>query len=174
MTRDEVLARLVAERAVFDATVAKIPRDALAVAPVGSAHSPKDILVHVTAYDELVIERLRAARRGEITAFDRDRVGWEAFNERVWLQASMADAGTALRRAREVFGDLLAEVHCLADGELNGTVGITEHIDSAWLDGRALWELIAIDCFDHYPMHLEALQAAASRERGAGPPPATP
>ncbi|HEX9093803.1 MAG TPA: ClbS/DfsB family four-helix bundle protein [Coriobacteriia bacterium] len=163
MTRDEVLRRLREERAIFDSKVAAVPREALEVPAAGSGRSPKDVVVHVTAYERLIVERLRAARRGESTAFDRDRDSWESFNDRIWSEAAGLDAATALADSVEVFAALLDEIGSLSDEELSGAAGVAAAIDPAWLDGRPMWELVGIDAFDHYPMHYPGLEAAARR-----------
>ena len=161
MTHDEAIARLVADRAVFDAKVGAIPPERLSDVPSGHDHSPRDIVFHITAYEELIVERLRSAREGETTAFDRDRDGWEVFNNRIWVEAAEADPADVLERSRVVFGDLLQEVRKLSDAELVEVTGITEYIDPAWLDGQTLAELIALDGFDHYRMHCATLETAA-------------
>jgi hypothetical protein len=161
MTRDEVLDRLRSTRAAFDERVAAIPARAFTAPVPGGTRSPAEIVRHLTAYDDLVVERLRAARGGETTAFDRDRTGWEAFNERIWAEAVGAGADDVIARSGEVSAALLDEVAALTDAELNEAVGITAVIDPAWLDGHPLWELIGVDVFDHYPMHFAALEAAA-------------
>ena len=160
MTRDEVLARLTTERAEFDRRIESLGPDASNRVPAGHVHSPREILFHVTAYEELIVERLRAARAGGTTAFDRDRIGWEAFNERVWREAGDVDEDVAKAQAGDVFAALIAEISQLTDGDLNGTTDLTHALDPEWLQGRALWELIAIDGFDHYPMHYPALDDA--------------
>ena len=65
-----------------------------------------------------------------------------------------------LSRAKDVFASLVQEVSRLTDEELNASVASTAALDPAWLEGRAPWELIAIDAYDHYPLHYEALDAA--------------
>jgi len=162
MTRDEILRRLRAERATFDGLVAHVPRNRLEVPPPGQAHSPKEIVAHVTAYEELIVERLRAARTQQTTEFDRDREGWERFNERTWQEVKPLDAEQVLERASAVFDDLVYEIGLLGDDELNQVVGVTVYIDQAWLNGRTLADLIGIDGFEHYPMHQAALEAAAA------------
>jgi len=162
MTTAELTKRLIESRKAFDTKVAAIPRKRFEDAPLGRAHSPKQIVAHVTAYEELIVLRLKAAREGATTEFDRDRVGWEAFNRRVWGEARQAAWAEVLERSREVFAELLEQVAQLTDAELNGVTGIVEHIDSAWLEGRSLAELIAIDAYDHYPMHISELDEAAS------------
>jgi hypothetical protein len=167
MTHDEVLRKLRDARAEFDARLDAIPRGALDAPAPGGGHSPKDIVAHVTAYDDLIVQRLRAARRGEITEFDRDRSGWQAFNERTWAEVAALDADRVLARAAEVFAALLGEVGQLSDAELASRVKGTAALDPAWLEGEPPWKLIGVDAFDHYPMHHAALEAAA------GSPPAS-
>ena len=169
MDREEVLERLRTTRAEFDMRLSAIPPDALEVAPVGYEHAPKHVVAHVNAYERLVVERLQAARVGEQTAFDRDRDGWQRFNARVWGEALELDLATVLAESSRVFAELLDEVSRLTDDELNGVAGVTAAIDQAWLDGHALWELIGVDCFEHYPMHFPVLEAAAGgHEAGPG------
>ncbi|MBA4370968.1 MAG: hypothetical protein C0418_05245 [Coriobacteriaceae bacterium] len=162
MTRDEVMARLLAARGEFDAKVAAVPPERLDVAPPGHTHSPKEIAAHVDAYEELITERLRAARAGETTAFDRDRVGWKEFNERVWGEARGTEAAVVLERSARVFAEMLAEIGQLTDAELNEVTGVTAVIDPAWLGKHTLGEIVGIDTFEHYPMHFEALDAACA------------
>lgn len=160
VTRDEVLAQLLATRAEFDAKVAAIPHDRLDTVPPGREHSPKEIVAHVSAYEELVTDRLRAARTGETTSFDRDRIGWKQFNERVWRQAHDEDDEVVLKRSSRVFAEMLAQVGQLTDAELNEGAGIAAVIDPAWLGEHTLAEMLGMDTFEHYPMHSEALDAA--------------
>ena len=161
MTRDEVVERLKASRETFDSKVEAVPYEALCVPAPGSAHSVKDIVAHVAAYDELIVARLRASRDGETTAFDRDREGWEAFNRRTWGEAAEVPLDDVLHRAIDVFASMVHEVGRLSDDELNACAGSTASLDPAWLEGHAPWELIATDTYDHYPMHHGALESAA-------------
>jgi hypothetical protein len=165
MKRDEVLARLKSARAVFDEKVAAVPREALDLPIPGSAHSVKQIVAHVSAYDDLIVQRLVSARHGSTTALDRDREGWEAFNERIWREAAGAKADAVLRRAADVFAAVVHEIGQLSDEELSAPVGATAALDPAWLEGEPPWQLIKTDAFGHYPMHYDALDAAARAVR---------
>lgn len=166
MTREEVLDRLRSARTGFDARVAAISSAAFVRPVPGGTHTPKQIVWHVAAYDRLMVDRIRAARDGETTALDRDRLGWETFNERTWAEGNSLGPETVRAAAADVFEELLAQVEYLTDQELAGPVGLSASLDAAWLDGRAPWELIAIDGFDHYPMHFGALSAAAQPREG--------
>lgn len=170
MRRDEVLAKLSETRAEFDRLVGAIPAERLTETVPGGAHSPKDIVFHVAAYDDLVVRRLRSGRDGGTTAFDRDRDSWEAFNERIWGEAEGVDASAAMARAAKIYLDLFEEVARLSNDELTTTTGITAHIDQGWLQGRTLAETIGVDCFEHYPMHYAALAAAAEAPAGEPTP----
>ena len=165
MTRDEVLRELREKRAEFDRLLEQIPGARLAEKCPGGEHSPRDIVCHVAAYDDLMVKRLRCAADGKSTAFDRDQTGWEVFNERVWAEAVALDTETVLVRAAETFLDLLDEVNLLSDEDLESTeplTGLAQHIDPGWLKGHALCELIGTDGFEHYPMHYAQLAAAAA------------
>lgn len=162
MTRDEVLARLRQARKGFDARVAAIPRDRLDAAPAGRVHTPKQIVAHVNAYEELITQRLRLARASTTTVFDRDRTGWEAFNTRIWEEAAAREADEVVAGSSRVFDELVREVAKLADEDLNEETPLSRSIDPAWLGGRTLAELIGTDAFEHYPMHFAELEAAAS------------
>ncbi len=161
MTRDELLDRLGTERAKFDAKVAAVPGDRIADPTPGGDHSVKDIVAHVSAYEELIVERLKAARRDETTSFDRDRVGWKEFNERVWGEVVALDPDSVFSHAAEVFSELLGQLRDITDAELNETVGVTAWVDPSWLGERTLGRSIEIDSLEHYPMHYPALDAAA-------------
>jgi hypothetical protein len=163
MTRDEVLTRLKARRAEFDARVHAIPGDSLDEPVPGGTHSPKQIVAHVSAYERLIVDRIRAARLGEKTDFDRDRVGWEAFNERIWSESKPLSPDAVLAQSSRDFLALLEEIAALANAELSELRGVAAAIDPAWLQGRTLWEVIGVDGFEHYPAHFAQLEAAAAR-----------
>jgi len=78
------------------------------------------------------------------------------------------DTGTVKAQSREIFADLLSEVETLTDADLNDLTSLSSALDPAWLDGRPLWELIAIDAFEHYPMHYDALDGARAQSEGTG------
>lgn len=164
MTTSEMLMRLREARDVFDARLADVPESRFDVAPEGFSHSPKEIVAHVSAYDGLIVERLREAREGRTTAFDRDREGWEAFNTRVWSEAAAMEPMDVRAQATFAFADLVTEVAGLTDAELNEDSGATQHVDPAWLDDKTLAKMIAIDSYEHYPMHVDLLRAAGSVE----------
>jgi hypothetical protein len=162
MTRDEVLTRLKVRRAEFDARVQAIPSGSLDEPIPGLSHSPKQIIAHVSAYEHLVVERIRAARLGETTEFDRDRVGWEAFNERIWAESAPLSIDVVLSRSAREFLALLEEIGVMANIELTDQRGVAAGVDPEWLQGRSLAEVIGVDCFDHYPAHFAQLEAAAA------------
>jgi hypothetical protein len=162
MTRDEVLAELKARRAEFDVRVDAIPQEALDSPAFGASHSPKQIVAHVSAYEQLIVERLRAARLGEMTEFDPDRAGREAFNQRIWVESSDMELGVALSNSSRGFLSLLEEIASLPDVEMANLGSVSAAVDPAWLEGRPMWEAIASDSFEHYPMHFAQLEAAAS------------
>lgn len=161
MTRDEVLEQLTKRRAEFDALVEAVPPDAIDRPIPGGSHSPKQIVAHVSAYEHLIVERLRAAEIGQSTNFDRDQHGFEAFNEQVWTASASADPSVVLAQSARDFLVMLEEIALLPDAEFGALSKVAEAIDPGWLQGRPLWEAIGEDTFEHYPMHFAQLEAAA-------------
>ena len=162
MTRDEVLEQLTRERAEFDALVNVIPNDAMDRPVPGGEHTPKQIVAHVSAYEQLIVERLRAARLGQSTDFDRDGIGWVAFNERIWAESEPLDPSVVLARSARDFLAMVEEISALENEEFGALSKVAEALDPGWLEGRALWEAICVDTFEHYPMHFAQLEAAAT------------
>ena len=78
----------------------------------------------------------------------------------IWAEAADMDEVDVRAQAVFTFSDLLSEVSSLTDEELNGFVGVSKNIDPAWLEDRTLAQAIAIDSFEHYPMHYDAFNAA--------------
>lgn len=161
MTRDKVLERLKSTRAEFDAFVGAIPDSALDRPVPGGSHSPKQIVAHVNAYERLIVERLRAARFEEATDFDRDRVGWEAFNDRIWAESADMPVDAVLARSARDFLALIEEVGMLDEADVAAKSVLAARVDPAWLQDRTLGEVIGVDGFEHYPMHFAQLELAA-------------
>jgi hypothetical protein len=168
VTRDEVLEQLKKRRAEFDALVDAIPPEALDRPVPGGTHSPKDIVAHVSSYEQLILDRLRAARLGESTDFDRDRLGWRVFNDRIWAEAADQDAEVVLANSAWVFLAMMEELAGLADSEFGALSKVSEALDEGWLEGRTLWEAVGVDTFEHYPMHFAQLEAAATNSQPPG------
>lgn len=159
MTRDEVLEQLTKQRETFDALVDTIPADSLDVPVPGYQHTPKQIVAHVAAYEWLIVERVRAARLGQTTDLERDRRGYEHFNEVVWEESAPRDADEVLATSARTFLALVEELAGLPDEEFGALSKVAEAIDPGWLRGRNLWEALAEDTFEHYPMHVAQLEA---------------
>ncbi len=160
MTQDDLLFRLVASRAVFDAKVGFVPAEAFDSPAPGSKHSTRDIVSHVAAYERLIAERLIAARHGSETALEAD-MDREDFDETTWREAAGQDRDMVLSSATSAFATLLHEVGSLSEEELNAPRGTTASLDRAWLRGRPPWEAILADSEEHYRAHHGALDAAA-------------
>lgn len=163
MTKSEVMELLRSRRALFDAKVAAVPRDALDEPIPRSTKTVKEIVAHVSNYEQLIVDRLISAGHGAGTALRHDQLGFGRGNDLDWPDVTTRAPEQVLRRAADVFDALMQTVGDLSDDELNEAIGATAALDKEWLQGRAPWEMIAIDAYDHYPMHFPALDAAIER-----------
>ncbi|MDO8987432.1 MAG: ClbS/DfsB family four-helix bundle protein [Coriobacteriia bacterium] len=163
MSRDEVMERLQFTRIRFDRRIAAIPIEKMDALVPARAHTPKQVVAHINAYEALIVERLQAARTGNTTALFRDRVGWQEFNEQVWADSVDTSVHEVLEQSQRVFKALIHEIMMLTDGDMCDDTGIMAHIDPAWLQGRTLAQVIGVDAFEHYPMHYDELELAAAQ-----------
>jgi len=59
----------------------------------------------------------------------------------------------------------LVEVALDSGARASYRIDTAAEIDPAWLEGNAPWQAIGVDAFEHYPMHYDALDAAARVSR---------
>lgn len=169
MTRDQMLIELAVARATFDNKVGTLPRASLVREVPGYGRSIAQLVAHVSAYDSMVVQRLASAERAGMTNLGFDHGNREHHEQSTWVFADRWDFDRLLERAKGEFGSLSDLVRNLSDEELNGRIGAGGALDPAWLRGRAPWQAIAADTFEHYREHLDMLDVAWERcSEGAG------
>jgi len=163
VTRDQMLVELAVSRATFDNKVASLPRDSLREELPGYGRSVAQLVAHVSAFDRLVVQRLASADRAAMTSLAIDHGDYERHEQATWTFADTWRTDRVLERAKADFESLTLNVRNLSDDELNGRIGSGGVLDPAWLRGRAPWQAIAADTFEHYREHLDMLDEAWRR-----------
>jgi uncharacterized protein (TIGR03083 family) len=140
-TKAQVLERIRAERSAFDALLAGVSDERLARPGVSGGWSIKDILAHVVWWELRTLEKLNR----EVTPLEQPGEDHEAAIQRVnqavyeehWDQPSAA--------IRAAFPASLMRL-------VEGLEGYTESFVLAHEQD------IAMDSYDHYPEHVEAIR----------------
>lgn len=160
MTKAVLLERMRAGRAEWEALLAAVPHDRMIEPGVEGAWSVKDILAHVTVYEQWTADQLEAAARGETEMAVRPDIppGADSFdtNERnaAYYTAYRArPLAEVAAWSREEYPRLLAAVEALPEGMLI-TPGRVPLIGDS-----ALWVLVAGNSYDHYAVHAAAIRA---------------
>ena len=159
MTKFLLLERLRAGRAEWEALLTEVPAGRMDEPGVEGAWSIKDILAHVTVYEQWTADQLEAVRRGETEMVVRPDTppGANTFDtdERNAAYSAAYRARPLAEIAawsREEYPRLLAAVEALPE-ETFITPGRV-----AWM-GAELWLLVAGNTYDHYAEHAAAIRA---------------
>ncbi len=118
--------------------------------------SVKDVIAHLTFWQQWVIDRLAEGAPGRPAA----PLDVDALNAAIYARSrdrSLADVLAGWRRSHR---DLLAQVEALSQSEL------TDPARYVWTGGRPVWEEIAEESYGHARDHMAALRAWVKQEQG--------
>lgn len=140
-TKAQVLERIRAERSAFDALLAGVSDERLAQPSVSGGWSIKDILAHVVWWELRMLEKLHR----QVTPFEQPGEDHVAAVQRVnqaVYEEHRDQPSTAIKAA---FSASLMRL-------MEGLQGYTESYVLAHEED------IAMDSYDHYPEHVEAIR----------------
>ncbi|MDI6900707.1 MAG: DinB family protein [Anaerosomatales bacterium] len=163
MTRDELLEALERHRSEWEALLSRISEADLERPLPGHAHSVKDVIGHVTAYERWVVQRLREAMAGSTTDLPIDRVGYHRYNATIWREVAPRDWVGVLADSHRAYDELVRTIRALDDADLVGETDLVRALDPRWLEGVSLGEAIAADSYRHYAQHRHLLEEAAAQ-----------
>ncbi|MDP9316531.1 MAG: ClbS/DfsB family four-helix bundle protein [Chloroflexota bacterium] len=150
MDKATLLAKLRTNRALFERLLAHVSPQYL-MQPYGDdERSVKDILAHLTAWEQRIIQRLDTAHQGDAAPLQTmTRADMDQFNAHVLAanrDRSWQEVVTAFHHS---FQQLLDRVQAFTDAEL------TEPQHFAWLEGSPLWRyLLSGPAYFHYQAHM--------------------
>ncbi|HWG54824.1 MAG TPA: DinB family protein [Gemmatimonadaceae bacterium] len=150
MTRDQVLQRLAAAWQDFEASYAGLTPAQLRTPGVTGQWSVRDIIAHVTWWEEEALKHLPRIRRGERTPrYSVLYGGIDAFNAMMTEQRRGLSLAEVRRQHDEVHAKL---VRCVrrSPNELFAREGPFRH-------------RLRADTYGHYPIHARAIRAWRER-----------
>jgi hypothetical protein len=155
MTREQALARLDAAWKDFEASYAGLSPEQLLVPGVQGAWSVRDVIAHVTWWEEEALKHLPLIREGgRPPRYSVTYGGIDAFNALMTEQRRGLALGDVLRQHGEVHAQLVAYVRGAPD-ELFATE-------------TRFRRRLKLDATGHYPLHAKAIRAW--RAKTLGPP----
>lgn len=160
ITTSELLDKLDAARARWDALIAAVPEQRMEETGAAGAWSVKDVLAHVAVYERWTADQLAAMLRGETTMYiapdvppganTNDTDARNAAYYEAWRHRSLAEVRD---EAQASFALLRSTIEHTPEDLLNAT-GRFE-----WLGPWPVWQMIPGNSYEHYDDHLPSLRA---------------
>ncbi len=147
MDKAEFLDTLRRERAAWDALLAQVPADRMTQAGAVGHWSIKDLIAHVTWYENEMVDVLK-------TRTFKGSPWWELDNtERnahIFEQVRDLPLDKVLADAKTTYEQLVTELEKLPEESLHDPT----HFSDMPLEWKP-WEVIASNCYEHYPQHTD-------------------
>ena len=154
MTGERLAGLLRTERGRWTDLLAEIGPERMELAGVEGAWSVKQIVAHLTWYEQAIVEGAeQALRTGTFTRRRPEGVGLDAMNARIAQEAHSRPAADVLAEADAVFGHLLELIAAVPQELLNDPklLGLPEDM--------VPWMGVANNSYAHYREHEPALRA---------------
>jgi uncharacterized protein (TIGR03083 family) len=162
MTKAELLGLIETEHARLEAILAPLSEAQMTEGSLASGWSVKDMLAHLTWWEQRMLQVVQAAARGErLPRLSREGEDEEATINRVNAETYQANHLRPLHEVRADFQrsyrQVVELVHSLSDDDLAPVSSIAQTL------GGPLQPLIAANTYDHYREHSEMIRSQAGK-----------
>ncbi len=152
MTKTRLLEFMRTERAGWEALLAEVGEERMVEAGVDGDWSVKDILAHVTYWEQDTVRILKAVARGETPQFsDVDEV--DALNAQAVARYQQRPPSAVIADSQRVHQELIQQVEALSEEDL------TDPNRFEWMPDWTLWQVIAGESYWHYRQHVPSIRA---------------
>ncbi len=160
MTRAELVDTLRTERENWESLLAEIGRERMTQPGATGEWSVKDVIAHVTYYEQWLANWLEAAQRGEVLARTGiDEMEMHERNAVIYGQNRDLPLDEVLAQSRQSFERVLQSVQALSEQDVTDPSRFERYIAAVWDETPPLWECIAGDSFGHYAEHITPIRA---------------
>jgi hypothetical protein len=162
-----LLARMRAERAVWNGLMAAVPAPIRTLTVLPSHWSVKDLAAHIAAYERWTAAQIAAANAGR-RATDWELYGVECLppeaatwdvdqqNDAIYRQYRDTPLAEVMDFADRAFGDLVTAVAAVPEEDLRRP-GLR-----AWMGHLTLLEIVPAQSYEHYQQHIDDLRAVVT------------
>lgn len=129
--------------------------DAEFLQPRADGWSPRDHVVHVTAWERSLLALLRGESRAAavgLTDAEHDALEIEGINARILALAAHLSPPEVRRRASKTHAELLTLLHSLTDEDVN--LPYSHYQPTAGSNGDPVFNWIGGNTFGHYEEHI--------------------
>jgi hypothetical protein len=160
-TKAGLLILIRTERKLLDAELAELTGDQMTKPGVEGRWSIKDLLAHITAWEQRMIQWLKQALRGEVPQHLPTGMTWDdldRWNEETFLENRDRPLDEVLAESDRSYRQALRAVEMMPEKAL------FEPGYYVWRGGKPLWEMVAANTYWHYQEHREAIRSWLHRE----------
>jgi len=160
MDKRQFVDRLRRERSEWNALLAQVSPERKTQPGFAGQWSVKDVIAHVTAYEQWLVTWLASAKRGVLpkpSIVNSPDV--DARNALIYEANKHRPLPDVMDDAEQVFRALISEVESLPDGDLSNERRTAWFIEPFWKESIPLYQAIADDSYEHYHEHLPSLRA---------------
>lgn len=159
MKRTEFLAILRSERRRLDQLVDSVGIGRMAEAGVSGSHSTKDVVAHLTAYEQALVRWLREAKAGRVYVDSvLDQPDLDTRNAVVHDDNKDRSAADIMKTFHETSAELEECVRLFTDEELNHPEVTAWFVVPRWQRKQELWRCVANDSYEHHQQHIPDIE----------------
>ena len=154
MDKAQLLAEMNSKYAELESLLASLNEQQMTTPGVSGDWSIKDILAHITTWQQSMLERLQAVARNVTPAFygpDNDEE-MDRMNARFYQENKARPLSEVLSNFSTSHRQVVEMVQTLQDEDLFDPNRFT------WRRGSPLWDLVAGDTYEHYDEHMQSIQ----------------
>jgi hypothetical protein len=160
MTKDELLANILRDRATLDALVGSIDEKEVLAPELDDGWSVKDVLAHITSWEQVCLKWMREGRRDEGPA---TRESIDAINRTLYDSHRELQLHAVLTESRRSYAEMVETVRALT-GDLDAAPRWGSDESTAGAAAATLGQEISANSDEHYREHIDQLQAWLGRK----------
>lgn len=169
VNKAEFLAILKSERAKLADLLDAVDLRRMEEPGVSGSSSIKDIIAHLTAYEQALVKWLKEAKAGRVYVDEvLDQADLDARNAVVHEANKERSAEEVVRVFHQTFDHLEACVTLLTGEELTDAELTAWFVVPRWQQKQELWKCIANDSYEHHQQHIPDIERWLVENGSAG------
>ena len=154
MTKSKILELIHGERQALKAVLGPLSEEQLTWPGVESDWSVKDILAHITDWEQRMVRWIEESMRGEVPERPAPGMTWDdldRLNQEIYLLNKERAPADVLAESDSSYQRALTAVEALAEKDL------LDPRRFEWRQGDPLWHMVAANTWWHYKEHRETI-----------------
>jgi hypothetical protein len=155
-SKHELLEILQAEKSHLDTVIGRLTEAQMLEPGIEGNRSVKDIVAHITAWEQRMIQWLRESSAGLVPQRPAPGMTWDdldTLNEQTYLETKDKALPEVVSASATSYAQALRAVHEMTDQDL------FDGSRFAWRNGDPIWHMVAANTWWHYREHREQIEA---------------